>query len=532
MVHAVEALQREIRAADPNGRRKYLRDFTEAFQTYERVLAEPELRALLDAADVLLVGDYHALPASQQYAATLLREAAATGRPVVLAVETVFSRDQRILDEWLAGEIDDDELRDRIRYDRDWGYAWEPFLDLLRAGRLLGQGVYGLDCMPRGDLRKIAARDRHAATKILEVRRKHPEARIMALFGESHLAPNHLPLHVNAALPTERVLTVLQNVDTLYWRAAGERRDRVDAVKVSDDVVCVFNSSPLEKYESYRLCIERWRHERPCAPDLAPTVYTLINALARFLNIDEYSAGGAQPQYLVDLVPEVCVRGSDESIRRHLERKRLPAAERARVMDRLAGSGVAYVARLNTVFILRLEMGELAEEVSRFVHHACRGCEPPPQEFYAEVLVEALAYFGSRVLSPARSALREADLYALYAHPREAIEERTLYSYREYMRMIDFLVLHKDLETYYRQYHHVPDLLREGLEYTGDKREFIIRWLGRILGSELYDAYLAGEVSKRWIRALFLRKLNGRAREHYFEIARRIRRRARRPLAA
>jgi hypothetical protein len=361
MVHAVEQLQREIRATDPNSRRKYLRDFTEAFQTYERVLAPEELKIKFESADVLLVGDYHALPASQRYAVSLLREAAASGRPVVLAVETVFSRDQHILDEWLAGEIDDGELRDRIRFDHDWGYAWEPFLELLRTGRQLGKGIYGLDCMPRGDLRKIAARDRHAAAKILEIRGKYPEARIVALFGESHLAPNHLPLYVNAALPKERVLTVLQNVDPLYWHAAGERRDRVDAVQVSDDVVCVFNSSPLEKYESYRLCIERWRRERPCAPDLAPTVYTLVNALARFLNIDEYSAGSAQPQYLVDLVPEVCARNSETAFQRLMERRRLHEADRDRIVLRLQQSGVAYVAQLNTVFILRLEMGELAE---------------------------------------------------------------------------------------------------------------------------------------------------------------------------
>ena len=531
MIHAVQALQREIRATDPNGRRKYLRDFTGAFSSYERVLTLDQLRDAMLAADVLLVGDYHALPASQAYAAAVLRELAQSGQPVVLGVETIFARDQHILDEWRAGDIDDGELRERIRFDRDWGYEWEPFLQLLRAGRSCAQAVYGLDCMPRGDLRKIAARDRHAAAKIAEIRAKHPEARVVVLFGESHLAPNHLPLHLHAQLPTARVLTVLQNVDTLYWRAAGERCDRVDAVQVTDDVVCVFNASPLEKYESYRLCIERWRHERPCTPDLAPTVYTLVDALARFLNIDEYSSVAGQPRCLVDLVPEVCARSSEESLLRLLDRRHITGAEREQLLECLRERGVAYVARLNTILLLRLDMPELAEEVSRFVHHACRGSEAAQDDFYGEVLAEALAFFGSRVLSPARSALRETDLYALYAQPRENIEERTLYSYREYMRMIDFLVLHKDLETYYHHYRHVPDLLREGLEYPGDKREFVIRWLGRMLGSELYDAYLSGAASKRWIRALFLRRLNGNARELYFEIARRIRRR-RRPLAA
>ena len=54
------------------------------------------------------------------------------------------------------------------------------------------------------------------------------------------------------------MLTVLQNVDALYWRAAGEASDHVEAVEVGDNVLCVFNATPLEKYENYRLCLDRW----------------------------------------------------------------------------------------------------------------------------------------------------------------------------------------------------------------------------------------------------------------------------------
>ena len=104
-----------------------------------------------------------------------------------LGVETIFARDQHIVDEWQRGEIDESELRQRIRFDLDWGYDWAPFFDVLSAAREQGAPIYGLDCMPREDLRKIGARDRHAADKIAEIRRCHPEALILVLFGESHL---------------------------------------------------------------------------------------------------------------------------------------------------------------------------------------------------------------------------------------------------------------------------------------------------------------------------------------------------------
>src|SRR6202162_598403 len=193
-MHALACVEREVRAYDSSGRRKYLRDYTNAFRSYESVIDSQQLMTAVKDADVILIGDYHALPSAQRFAATLLEQRAQPGdRPVVLGLETIFSRHQHILDEWWRREIDEDELRQRIRFDLDWGYEWAPFYELLVSARDHGEAVYGLDCMPRESLRKIGARDRHAAAKIGEIRERHPNAVIFVLFGESHLAPGHLP---------------------------------------------------------------------------------------------------------------------------------------------------------------------------------------------------------------------------------------------------------------------------------------------------------------------------------------------------
>ncbi|HEY6765561.1 MAG TPA: ChaN family lipoprotein, partial [Candidatus Sulfotelmatobacter sp.] len=288
-LQALAGVEREIRAQDSSSRRKYLREFSRAFRTYESVIGPQQISESMSAADIILVGDYHALSTCQRYAATVIEQLALLGnRPIVLGVETIFARDQHILEEWWRREIDEKELRERIRFDLDWGYEWIPFCELLVAARDHAEGLYGLDCMPREDLRKIGARDRHAAAKLAEIRDRHPNAVIVVLFGESHLAPTHLPSSLAEELPGERVLTVLQNVDSLYWRAAGERCGKVDAVRVSQDVLCVFNATPLEKYESYRLFLDRWGHFDG-NPDFAPTFYNLIDSLAAFLEINRCS---------------------------------------------------------------------------------------------------------------------------------------------------------------------------------------------------------------------------------------------------
>lgn len=260
---AVAALRRRLAAADSCARHPYLRDFYQAYRSYQSVLSEAELEAELCAADVVLVGDYHTLPSSQLYVAELVeRLARESGRPVVLGLEMFYARDQRALDAWLRRELDERELRARVRYEASWGYAWTPFAAMLHAGRAHCAAVYGVDCVPRGDMRRIAERDRHAAVKLAEIRKRHPGAILVVAFGEAHLAPNHLPIETAARLDRERVVTVLQNIDALYWKVGGERRGRA-ALRVRQDVFCVFNATPLEKYESYRDYIEGWQDGRP-----------------------------------------------------------------------------------------------------------------------------------------------------------------------------------------------------------------------------------------------------------------------------
>src|SRR6476660_2944365 len=411
--HALEGVEREIRANDHVGRRKYLKDFSAAYRTYESVLTPADVQEAVQPADLVLIGDYHALPACQRFAGALLEQRALIGdRPVVLGVETIFARDQHIIDEWWRREIDEHELRERMRFQLDWGYEWAPFYELLVTAREHADAIYGLDCMPREDLRKIGARDRHAVHKLSEIRQRHPQAVMLVLFGESHLAPGHLPKVLREKLPEERVVTVLQNVDALYWRAAGEPAERVEAVRVSPDVVCVFNSTPLEKYENYRLHLSRWGRTDEEGPDLVPTIYTLIDSLLRFLDIDRYSShNGTQPRFLVDLMPEVYCRASDARLRQLLSRHHADGDETEAMVRHVEERGSVYLPQVNAFYVREFKMMYAAEEAARFLHHACRGLPSRTgsaatmtnaNRFYVRTMEYALGYFGSRVLYPAR----------------------------------------------------------------------------------------------------------------------------------
>lgn len=457
--HAMASVGHEIRLNDQSNRRKYLREYNQAFRSYQKVLSPAGVDAAIRSADIVLIGDYHALPNAQHFAAELLEKRCQPGdRPVVLGLETVFSRDQHILDQWWRREIDASELRRRIRFDVEWGYDWDPVLKLLSSGRDHCDALYALDCMPREDLRRIGARDRHAIHKIQEARRRHPSAVILVLFGESHLAPTHLPRLLRQQLPDERVVTVLQNVDPLYWQAASQAPE-IRSVQVNSDVICVFNATPLEKYEHYRLHLSRWRSGDEEQADAAPTIYNLILTLARMLGIERYSPrNGTQPRFLMDLLPEVSSAVSDAQLRRLLQSRMNDAAVELN-LRRLDEKGSLYLSQLNLFVVREFRLSSASEQATRFLHQACQGLQPDTalrrqEEFHSDAIQSALAYFGSRILCGGRE---------------EVPEEESC------------------------------------LEPSGSE------FAGYLLGNQLYEGYIAGLVGSRRLRQLFLAKLNEKA---------------------
>jgi hypothetical protein len=378
-MHALAAVRDDIGSQDAGHGRGYLREFTQHFREYDSVLSPNDLQRRVAAASAILIGDYHALPACQRFAAELI-ETSTRDRRVVLGVEAVLARDQRILDAWWRREIAEDEFRRRLRFDREWGYPWEPFYELLSTARDHAEGLYALDCMPREDLRRIRSRDRHAAVKIAEIRARHPDAAIFVLFGESHLAPQHLPRAIDELLPQEKALTILQNVDALYWRAVAQQ---AGAVSIGKNAVCVFNSSPLEKYESYRLCLDGWNAAADDLPDFAPAIYNLVFSLARSLGFRlDSPRNGTQPKYLTDLLPEVVTL---EEYPDNLDSK-------------FEEKTCAYLPDANLFVIKEFQMADAAEECARFLYSACRGMARLSSA--AQPVEDALARFGSRLLCP------------------------------------------------------------------------------------------------------------------------------------
>ncbi|HXI04594.1 MAG TPA: ChaN family lipoprotein [Candidatus Saccharimonadales bacterium] len=521
---AVAKLRTEIGRIDPAARSAYVRAFEKEFAAVTAESTFDDLVIDCYKADLIYIGDFHALPRSQEFAARLLHEISCRSGRTVLAVEMVHGRHQHVLDRWMAGEISETEFLRRIRYHLEWGYSWAAFSKLFEVAREHGIRVYGIDSAPRNGIRHIRQRDRHMASRISGIFAERPDAKVVVVVGESHLATSHLPAAVRDALARRNVerhaVRVFQNLDEPYWRHAAGHRDGRDTVLVGSHVHCVFNATPLEKMEAYRQTIERWNQDRPGDEeiDLTPTVYGMIDSILKFLGVSKFRravrCNGARRAILVDTYPEIYSSVDGTEFERMLESQRIPPQQIEEVRFHMSRNGSCYVPRINAIYIGEFSLVHGGEEASHFVNHALRGdifCGPAdasnPDQFYSAVMEEALGYFGSKLIDPSRNNFFETAFYQHYRSTPEEVELKTGFSYAEFRRVIDFILLHKKFERTYAEYDHVPAELLDGIR-TNDARLFSIltHELGYFLGQQLHDGVHGGAISREEIRALYAKR--------------------------
>lgn len=539
--HAVSRLRREIHDVDRNGRRRYIREFHADYARAEEPSSWDDLVIACYKADIVLIGDYHALPESQQCAARLLEAVAERSTRTVLALEMVYGRHQRALDAYLRGDLAEEEFLRAVRYEMDWGYDWPSFRRLLDVARRHGMPVFGADCGPRSGFRSIRRRDRYAADRLAGILEAHPGSRLVVVFGESHLARGHLPLQLTRRLRKagleKRSVIVLQNLEEVAWRQAESGHAGAEVVRLAPDAWCVFNASPIAKYEAYRRLVETWNEEEPDSPvDLTSTVHGIVDLILKFLRVDKFGCrirfpdGRREP--LVDLFPEVHSALEPEDLRAVLEGGGLDADGIAEVSEHVAREGSCYVPRLNAVFIGTMNLAHAGEEAGHFVNQALKGeiLAFTPERlaqhdlFYTGVLEEALGFFGSKLVDPSRNHFFESDFYQYYRKDPAIIRAHTRYEPEEFNAIIDFVLLHKKFEQSYERYADVPVAILEGIRSGPVRANVLVHELGYFLGQQMHDAYRAGLLSRPEILELFRASFreSGSALRRYLDLTRQV----------
>jgi hypothetical protein len=449
---AVRRIQTGIGELHPSPSRRYIQDFNEEYADFETTCEPGDIvRGSLDT-NLVWVGDYHALGKSQLYVVELLKELTRCKDKVALAVEPIFARSQETLDRWMSGKISEQEFLERTRYHEDWGCEWSGYKAIFDTARELRIPVFGVDCHPRNDMRRIGRRDLGVARRIARLMEKNPDHTLVVVFGESHLATRHLPARVSAILSRKGIpfeqMVILQNNDAIYWKLQESGMGEVRTVRLRKNCYCVFNATPIEKYESFRQYLHK------CIEEDSSGDWTLL------------------AQTLMEIMLDFLAIKKNQSV-------------------------VSHMPTLNGIHV-----GIATEEFARRIHQACRGeLEKPIQraahdQFFVKVIENGLSYFCSKLLDSSRDGI-------------EPLAERVVSQIGRDDRLTRAIELLVDPGRRPGAQHFAA--LRAAIEVKAGRQKtkrMLSQLLGYALGRRLYNAYLQSRISRREIQALFYDPLN------------------------
>lgn len=404
----------------------YERTFRANLPARGKASSRKELFAAVRASRVILVGDFHSFRQSQKGFLRLVEECAPGLTRAVLGLECLQQAHQVAVNEYLAGYITLEELRDKIDFERYWPFSWENYREILQCAKRLKLPVLALNILERRrSPSMLRERDQAAADKISSELRVHPRSTVFALYGELHLARPHLPADMRARLGRNgRVLAIHQNEPELYWKAPKLRNgQKPEVLRLAADEFCIMNSVPWVKLRSYL----DWLEGSPSAEgwdelDVPGTVHHYAHLLAEAIGVQ------------ADLRDEVEIYSPDRlasGLPTELKRS-VPSSDRTLVRHSIHFQRTAYLPGSGAILLPAASTNSLSEAASWLLWHSCRAssakqARPGPHDWVAHFLI---GYVGSKVLNPKRKCNEVPDLKEM----RTATARRALALLRPYLK--------------------------------------------------------------------------------------------------
>ncbi len=496
MLAGIKRRIRECLGPQPPDIARYYRAYVRALSgRFEPCRMAEVVRSALSAR-VVYLGDFHTNPAAQRAEREILEKLARGTRPVVLAVEMFAMEDQEKVDRYLAGSLGEAEFLSSIRYNQSWGFRWDNYRDLLRAASDRGVKVLGLN---RKANLKLVERDRQAARLIGEVLKEQPDAVVLVVHGDLHLAPPHLPAEVRRlARGGDRPrVVVYQNSETVYRRLRDEPEgNEVTAVRFDAEHFCLLNTPPLVKMQGYLTWLEnserlleasgpiRVANASDDPGEFAEEFEALVESLAGFFNLPAPDLESWDVRVLddVDFVASLG-RGNDGPALARLVRERRAVVIPERSIVYLPDTDLVTASGAAIALLSRSASGDPRRGLFRV------------DAFARRVIDRALEFFAAKLVHPALVGPRPVDLLLLVERSRDGKLPRKLRRRVEVARRLPGWI----------------DALQSGVglpseqmaRLVGDDRRLafdLSRTAGEWLGEGIFERYRRGRLAVGAIR--------------------------------
>ena len=394
----LKARAEALLGSEDAGLRKYRQQYDREFAKKWKACKTKDLFQSLKNADLILMGDFHALAQSQRAQLRVLR-GVPSKRQKILAVECVEAKDQKWLDQYLQNKISEKSFLQKTNWQKKWGFSWANYKPLFEYAKSHKISIHGINL--HKSTATLKERDHFAAEKIQEIRKQNPKAQIYVSFGDLHLAKAHLPAFLKKT--ETKLQVVLQNSERIYFELLKKKKDfEVEVVKLDHGIFCLQNVPPWVKWQNYLLHLEVLQGSDSEATD---EIAGMVQFLVKDLNLEkEFSK--------IDDIE--IFSHADENFWTRLEGLRLSTQEWQWIQNRVSKNQSFYLPQKKIAFLAKTSgnhVASVATEIllSRLNQEAALNFKMP-YSFEEHILRNAFVHFGGKLINPHRKAATIDDL--------------------------------------------------------------------------------------------------------------------------
>lgn len=495
--------------------KKYYRTYKRAIKAYQRVVDVQTIENDISKSRVILVGDYHTLDQSQRSFVRVLRSYFRShDKDFVVALETIQARHDKHLDQFMAGKINETLFIKKTGFKKSWFFdLWGNYVVIFDFLKYHHVATFGIE-MTGHENRSLLERDIHMAERIVELAKRYPDKKICVLVGDLHLAPQHLPREIETCAKRNKIklptLVLYQNSPEIYWRLSEkELVDHTLTVQIKEKSYCRMHTPPIIVQQSY---INWLYHEEG--------VFDWVDAKGSFVQIVERVAqvlGLKLPADYENIEVYTC---GDLGFMKLLSRKKLfTKKEMNFIRTQIENSESYFLSKARIAYIANVSIHHAAEEASHYLKFLLSGLETPRSHkdaFYANVLHEALGFFGSKLINAKRKCARIKDFRAqkIFLEHSNLAQKRHV----EFETALLFIQNNKQIQK--GQLFHTNKVMT----FSTEMFLALSHALGYDLGDLLYYAFMDGKVDKKLMQQLFKNPFSdeGEPGEVYLDLVKKL----------
>lgn len=465
---------------------RHVKDFQDAVEVLE-------LKKALGKAQWIYMGDYHTNRQSQRALLRVLKLLITQTDQFIICLEFLQKKHQGYVEKFLKERISlgtflkHANIRKHFYFD-----LWENFQPIFDFAKFYKLDVYGIESAPYGA--GLKRRDEAMARNLTEIHQKNPDIKIITFVGDLHIAPENLPRQVRKASGNryrkEQELILYQNSEKIYWKLAEAHiEDKVDIVRIDKQSFCIINTPPIVWQQSYLNWLENEEGEIDYQ-DPKHSFLDLAKQISRFLGLK-------LPKTKDDV--EVFTCGDLSFLERLSGDPDFTTIERRRIKRQVELSESYYIPKRKWVYLANVSLNHAAEEAAHFIRNLVAGEEfprTPEDAFYANVLHEAMGFFGSKIINPKRKCTRVKDFKAMIQYFKKANVPRD--------RTYELEIAHSVIAIKKMEKGGKPIADPERMVKQHDLFFGVSHALGYILGEILYHALIQGGLKKKQARDLFM----------------------------